>query len=123
MSVLVVDDQAVVRDCILMLLEHDGHEVVTAGSGPVALGLFAPGKYDLVFTDYLMPLMKGDELAAAVKALAPKQPVVMVTAEADELRASGRLPAGVDFLVNKPFTLDGLREAICAVTPEKSLVE
>jgi len=66
---------------------------------------------------------EGDELVAAIKARAPKQPIVMVTADAEKLRDSGRVPAGVDFLIGKPFSLEILREAIATVLPEKCLAE
>jgi CheY-like chemotaxis protein len=121
--ILVVDDQEMVRDCILMLLSHDGHEVETASGGPNALALYNRSEFDLVFTDYSMPVMKGDELAASIKARAPDQPIVLVTADAELLRVSGTVPASVDWLVQKPFTLDDLRRAIHQVMAEKTIVE
>ena len=74
-------------------------------------------KFDLVITDFEMPVMKGDELAAAIKARDPKQPVVMITAYAEMLQASGNPLTGVDFVISKPFLLENLREAIAKVTP------
>jgi CheY-like chemotaxis protein len=71
----------------------------------------------LVITDFEMPMMKGDELAAAIKARAPKQPVVMITAYAEMLQASGNPLTGVDLIISKPFLLENLREAIAKVTP------
>jgi CheY-like chemotaxis protein len=121
--ILVVDDQAIVRRCICIMLAHDGHEVETASSGGKAMALFERNKFDLVLTDYVMPEMRGDELVAAIKARAPKQPIVMVTADAEKLRESDRVPAGVDFLIGKPFSLEKLREAIATVLPEKCLAE
>ena len=59
-----------------------------------------------------MPSMKGDELAASIKTIAPQQPVVMITAYAEMLNASGQQMNGVDFLISKPFLLEHLREAI-----------
>ena len=50
-----------------MLLEDDGYVVEEAESGPQALAMFEPGKFDMVFTDYCMPDMRGDQLAAAIK--------------------------------------------------------
>jgi CheY-like chemotaxis protein len=123
LRILVVDDQAIVRECIFVLLALDGHEVKTASSGDKAMALFEEDKFDLIFTDYVMPEMKGDELAAAIKARAPRQRIVMITAEAKELRASGNMPPGVDFLIGKPFSLKNLRDAITTVLSEKTLVE
>ena len=111
-KILVVDHEPMVCDAIKMMLVCDGHEVVTANSAKSALLLFEKGKFDLVVTDYAMPSMKGDELAAAIKSIAPGQPVVLITAYAEMLEASATPLPGVDFLVSKPFRFDDLRNAI-----------
>jgi CheY-like chemotaxis protein len=115
--ILLVDDEPFVCDAVKMMLTFDGHRVDTATGGKEALAMFEVGKYDLVITDYAMPFMKGDELAAAIKTRSPKQPVVMVTAYAEMLKASGQPLVGVDAVISKPFLLEHLREAI-----EKSAV-
>jgi CheY-like chemotaxis protein len=115
--ILVVDDEPLVCDAVKMMLKFDGHVVETARNGREALAVFEKGKFDLVITDFEMPTMKGDELAAAIKARAPEQPVVMITAYAEMLQASGNLLKGVDFMVSKPFLLENLREAIAKVAP------
>lgn len=116
-TILLVDDEPFVCDAMKMMLTFDGHRVDTANSGKEALALFENGKYDLVITDYAMPSMKGDELAAAIKTRAPGQPVVMVTAYAEMLKASGQPLVGVDFVISKPFLLEHLREAIAKSAP------
>ena len=110
--ILVVDDEPFVCDAVKMMLAFDGHQVETANNGPEALALFEKGKFDLVITDFAMPAMKGDELAATIKARAPGQPVVMITAYAEMLQSSGNPLKGVDFVISKPFLLENLREAI-----------
>ena len=116
--VLVVDDEPFVCDAVKMMLAFDGHEVVTTNDAKEALGIFDKEKFDLIITDYAMPGMKGDELAAAIKAKSPQQPVVMITAYAEMLQSSGKRLPGVDFLVSKPFLLEHLREAISTVLPD-----
>jgi len=111
-NILVVDDEAYVCDALKMLLTIDGHEVVTASSGAEALSLFDQKNFDVIITDYSMPVMKGDELAAAVKARKPKQPIVMVTAYVEMLTGSQTPLNDIDVLVSKPFRLEQLREAI-----------
>lgn len=110
--ILVVDDEPFVCDAVKMMLAFDGHQVETANSGPEALGIFEKGKFDLVITDFAMPVMKGDQLAAEIKTRAPGQPVVMITAYAEMLQSSGNPLTGVDFVISKPFLLENLREAI-----------
>jgi CheY-like chemotaxis protein len=117
-KILVVDDEPMVCAAVEMMLKVDGHEVVTAGSAKDALGLFDRDTFDLVITDYSMPTMKGDELAAAIKARLPRQPVVLITAHAEMLKSSGAPLAGVDQIIGKPFLLENLREAIKNVTAD-----
>jgi len=114
--ILVVDDEPFVCDAVKMMLMFDGHTVETASNGKEALTIFEGSKFDLVITDFAMPSMKGDELAAAIKARVPGQPVVMITAYAEMLQASGNTLTGVDFVISKPFLLENLREAIAKVT-------
>jgi two-component system, NtrC family, response regulator AtoC len=118
--ILVVDDEPLVCDALRMMLSFDGHEVETAANGQEALVLFDNSKFDLVITDLEMPKMKGDELAAAIKARAPKQPVVMITAYAEMLQSAGNPLSGVDCVISKPFLLENLRAAIAKVTPSET---
>lgn len=111
-KILVVDDEPSVYETVKMLLEFDGHEVVTADNADDALTLFDQGRFDLVVTDYTMPGMKGDELALAVKARMPGQPVIMITAHSEIFKSNPTLLAGIDQLVSKPFHLADLRDAI-----------
>jgi len=113
----VVDDEPLVCDAVKLMLDFDGHDVATAGSGKEALVKLEQSKFDLVITDYEMPGMKGDELAAAIKTRDTRQPVVMITAYAELLQSSGNPLTGVDWLISKPFLLENLREAIAKVTP------
>jgi CheY-like chemotaxis protein len=115
--ILVVDDEPLVCDAVKMMLDFDGHVVETVGSGKDALAMLEKGKFDLVITDFEMPTMKGDELAAAIKARDPKQPVIMITAYAEMLQAAGNPLSGVDLVVSKPFLLENLRAAIAKVAP------
>jgi CheY-like chemotaxis protein len=115
--ILVVDDEPFVCDAVKMMLAFDGHSVETASSAKDALAIFDKAKFDLVITDFAMPAMKGDELALAIKARDPQQPVVMITAYAEMLQATGSPLPGVDFIISKPFLLENLREAISRVTP------
>lgn len=115
--ILVVDDEPLVCDAVKMMLDFDGHVVKTAGNGRDALAMLEKDQFDLVITDFEMPAMKGDELAAAIKARMPKQPVVMITAYSEMLQASGNPLRGVDMMISKPFLLENLREAIAKVTP------
>ena len=101
------------------MLTFDGHEVQTAHGGKEALALFEKHPFDVVITDFAMPVMKGDELAAAIKARDPNRPVIMITAYAEMLQSSEHPLPAVDYMISKPFLLDDLREAIARVTVRK----
>ncbi len=108
-NILLVEDDPAVRDSIKLLLGLDRHAVTEAANGREALQLFASSRYDLVLTDYLMPEMPGDELARNLKHLAPAQPVLIVTAYADEVRSRNQ---AADAVLEKPFRLEDLRRAM-----------
>jgi CheY-like chemotaxis protein len=109
-SVLVVDDEPLIAESVKLLLECDGHRVETAAAADEALAKFEQGKFDVVLSDYMMPGMKGDALAAAIRAVAPSQAIVFLTAHAELVRSTLQIPgAGI---VSKPFTLAALRQAI-----------
>ena len=110
--ILLADDQQEVRELLALMLGMDEHIVTEARNGREALDLFAPERFDLVITDYLMPLMKGDELARHIKRLAPSEPVLMITGSADEL---GGIRGAVDVVLNKPFAFEVLRQAVAQV--------
>ena len=115
--ILVVDDESLVRQSVQIFLQGDGYVVHEAKSGAEALAMFEPDKFDMVFTDYLMPEMRGDQLAAAIKKRAPKQAVVMLTAFPEKLQSSDCPLGGVDSFICKPFGLDTLRSAIARYAP------
>ena len=109
--ILVVDDEALVREIIGIYLAEDNHEVVFAHHGADGLSKFQEEEFDLVLTDRSMPHMSGDELAVAIKQIRPQVPVLLLTGYGDFM-GPGQTPAGVDAIVSKPFTLGALREAI-----------
>src|SRR5687767_5325280 len=118
--ILVVDDESIVCDSIKRILKFCGYEVEMATTAREAIALLEnDGKFDLVIIDYLMPGMKGDELAVVVKSRLTKAPIVMITASAEALQASGNPLNGVDYVISKPFLLEEFREAIAKILPEQ----
>src|SRR5712671_4992290 len=108
--ILVVDDEPFVCESVKLMLAYDGHSVETAESGKDALRKYDPAKFDLVITDYSMEGMKGDQLAQAIKRLAPAKPIILLTAFPPEQK-----PDGIDLVLTKPFYFDTLREALAAM--------
>ena len=110
--ILVVDDEPSVLEAIRMSLEFYGHKVTTCSSGTEAIKAFKANPFDAVVTDYSMPQIKGDDLAAMIKEMCPACPVVMITARA-ELLDNKRLEP-VACVLAKPFLPQALNAALCA---------
>jgi CheY-like chemotaxis protein len=115
-----VDDDPMVLKAIRMILAQDGHQVETAVSSQEALAAFQRRKFDLVITDYEMPLMSGDKLAAALKALVPGQPIILITAYAERLCSEGNPLLAVDVVMSKPFDAQKFREVVRQLTATAS---
>lgn len=104
-SILVVDDDAVVRELLRMNFELEGHEVLEADDGVSALAAVREHHPDAVLLDVMMPAPNGFEVCATLRAdpeLAA-MPVVLLTARAlsaDRVRGHD---AGADAYVTKPF--------------------
>ena len=106
-KILLVDDNAVVRDMLVDLVGSLGYAADAASGGAEALALFDQNRYDIVLTDLLMPGMSGWEVLAAVRQRDPRMPVVIITA-----RHGVAPPAGVSEVLLKPFDLDVLGAVI-----------
>jgi CheY-like chemotaxis protein len=117
LRILFVDDEEALRRMVPAALVRRGHTVAVASHAREALAIFQPGKFDLVLTDFKMPGMTGDRLARTIKALAPDQPVIILTAEPEALKGQTRGPSFFDRLIDKPLTAEELIAAISEVVP------
>lgn len=107
--ILLVDDERWVRECIKRLLALDAHQITEASNGPEAVALFAEGLFDVVITDYDMPKMTGDELVNQIRNQAPRQPILMITACAEQF---GRNQNPANAVLGKPFGIEELRQML-----------
>jgi PAS domain S-box-containing protein len=79
LTILLVDDEELVRHGTAEMLGEMGHEIVQAGSGAQALRLLRADHYDVLVSDYLMPGMTGMELAAEARLVVPGLPVLLIS--------------------------------------------
>jgi CheY-like chemotaxis protein len=102
-KVLVIDDQASLRDLFAEFLELLGHEADLAADGDEGLARFDPLVHQIVLTDFLMPGLTGLEVAAAIRARSRTTPIVMISgcASPDDQRQA--IESGLRFLC-KPVT-------------------
>jgi signal transduction histidine kinase/ActR/RegA family two-component response regulator len=105
--VLVVDDEAVVREVLKEALENEGCEVLAAESGEQALKLYDEnkGQLDLVFTDIGMSEMSGWDLVTAIRKRSETIPVAIVSGWAEAISWDTRNAAKADWVVSKPFDI------------------
>jgi signal transduction histidine kinase len=101
--VLVVDDEAGVRDVLRDLLGGEGYTVLDAPDGRAGLALCEAEPVDLVLSDVSMPGMSGWDVAEACHARFPHVPVGLITGWGDRLDAAEMARHGVRFVVAKPF--------------------
>jgi DNA-binding response OmpR family regulator len=106
--ILLVEDERAVREALRLLLSKDAYTVVEANNGAEAFALFLGTHFDLVLTDWEMPFLKGNELAVKIKQVAPRQPILMLTAYDNK---PGR-DNPVDAVMKKPFDSARLRETM-----------
>jgi len=111
-SVLVIDDEADVRDLVVDVLMSHGHRITAAAGGREGLARFEAGRYDVVLTDLGMPDVDGWEVARAIKSSRGDVPVLLLTGWADAMDPSGATL--VDGILKKPFGVDELAAAVAA---------
>nr|WP_283938078.1 PAS domain-containing protein [Sphingomonas caseinilyticus] len=111
-SILIVDDENLVRSATAEMLREMGHSVIEAASGSAALDRLNSGEQvDLLITDYLMPGMRGSELAEDALAIRPGLPVLLLTGYANLAKGEA---AGLPRL-SKPFREADLARAVAAL--------
>jgi len=110
--VLVVDDEAPIRQIERRLLEQAGYQVIDAAGAAEALALLHDGQeIDLLIADLEMPGVSGDEMVRRIRAERPDLKVLYVTGYIDRLMDARPLWDGEAFL-DKPFSMNGLVEAV-----------
>jgi len=111
-AILVVDDEAVIREGLQRTLDGERFAVETCRSGHAAIELLQDKEYDLIITDLKMPGMNGIEVLKAVKGLQPDVPVIMITGYATVDTAVEAMKNGATDYISKPFTPEQIMEKI-----------
>ena len=129
-SILIVEDEAVLRKTMQYNLEKEGYAVQTASEGYEALERFEKGSFDLILLDVMLPGLSGFELCQIIRRQDRALPIILLTARRDELDKVAGLDLGADDYVTKPFSLRELmariraalrRSGVTGPEPEASL--
>ena len=105
-KILIVEDDAITRRNLSVLLSDEGYDVDQAGDGVQALEILARRPFDLVLSDVVMPRMDGLKLLQRLQRMAPQMPVMIMTSYVSSSLSS--VPAGAAEFIRKPFVLDDL---------------
>jgi two-component system response regulator AtoC len=121
-SVLVVDDEALIRWSLVEMLGERGYTVTEAGDGRTAVAAIenAEEPFDVVLLDYRLPDSADLRLLEKVRHLAPTSQVIMITAHNSPELAQGAAALGVYRVISKPFEVESLAALVKQAQTERS---
>ncbi len=126
-TILIVDDEAGIRETLETLLELEGYAVELAIDGEAGLSRIAARPYDLVLLDLALPGRNGIEILRAIRERAPELPVIMLTAYGTVDNVVDAIRAGAQNFVQKPWDneklLADIRSAIARSRAEEEVVQ
>jgi hypothetical protein len=119
----VVEDEAINAQVVSAMLRNQGHGVVVAANGRLALETLENESFDCIFMDIQMPEMDGIETSAAIRQRAGRNrldiPIIALTAHAIQGDRERFLAAGMDDYMTKPIKSESLREILLKVAAER----
>ncbi len=105
-TILVVDDEELIRNLVVTFLSKMGHACITAVDGVDALEKIKGNQIDAIITDIKMPNMDGIILTREISKQFPELPVMVMTAFDEEYSAGVAISVGAREFIKKPFSLD-----------------
>ena len=111
-KILLVDDEALVRNYVCRALASRGWEITVTDNGAAALQILAGGNFDAVICDLKMPDMRGEEVIKRIRTLLPAIKIIAITGSVSNIATP--LVPGVElegFLI-KPFGIDEIRDLL-----------
>jgi two-component system chemotaxis response regulator CheY len=108
--ILVVDDDAAVREVVAAVLDAEGYEVLTAANGAEALAVIERQRPGLLVLDMRMPVLDGWGVAQQLAARGIRLPILVMTAARDARRWAAEI--GATGYVDKPFNIADLLTAV-----------
>jgi DNA-binding NtrC family response regulator len=126
-SVLIIDDEAAIRESLEALLTMEGFQVTMAVDGPAGLDQLAHNEYDLLLLDLALPGESGIDLLPRIVEMQPDMPVIMITAFGTVSNVVDAIRAGAENFVQKPWDneklLADIRAAIGRRRAEEEVVQ
>ncbi|MCL2624692.1 MAG: response regulator transcription factor [Planctomycetaceae bacterium] len=106
-SILIIEDEADIREMVRLRLKKEGHDVLVADSGEAGLAVALERRPDLILLDLMLPVMSGFEVLRKIKIerTVARTPVIIVSARGEESDVVVGLELGADDYVTKPFNM------------------
>jgi len=120
-NLLVVDDEAVIREGMRRILASQGYHVETSASGRTAIEIIQEQDFDVVITDLKMPGMDGIEVLKTIRILQPEVPVIIITGYSTVDTAVEAMKNGAFDYIAKPFTSDLIIEKVQKAINHKTM--
>lgn len=120
-GILIVDDEAVIREGMRRVLTGAGHHVETSSSGRTAIEKIQEQDFNVVITDLKMPGMDGIEVLKTIKILQPEVPVIIITGYSTVDTAVEAMKNGAFDYIAKPFDPDLIIEKVQRAIDHKAL--
>jgi DNA-binding NtrC family response regulator len=121
-SLLIVDDDEIMRETLSDVLRKRGYDIISVGSGNGALSMIKKNLIDLILLDMKLPDVDGLEVLKKIKEFDTEILVIMMTAYSDVQTAVSSMKSGAYDYINKPFELEELRLLIEKGLETKSLI-
>ena len=120
-TVLVVDDEEILRKLATEILEMCGYTVLSATNGEEAVKLFRAfsGQIDLVLLDMMMPVMSGREAFLKLREINPRARVLLSSGFRSDARVQELLEGGVNGFIDKPYTMRSLAQAVGTILAQE----
>ncbi len=122
-KVLIIDDEAAIRESLQILLEEDDYEVVNAQDGEEGLGFLDAQSFDLVLLDFQLPDRNGLEILKDIRERDPEMAVIMITAYGTPENAVAAIQGGAANFIAKPWTNEKLQADVRAAIGRKRVQE
>ena len=113
--ILIVEDEAAMRQALVDNLEIEGYQVDQADDGISGLEKIKNNKYDLVILDVMMPRLSGFDVCKKVRSSGNLTPIILLTAKGEEIDKVVGLELGADDYITKPFSLRELFARVKAI--------
>ena len=113
---LIVEDDATVRELLELTLAGEGRRLLSAADGPAALDAVQDEQVDVIVCDVILPSMTGPEVVAELRRRSPSMRVLYISGAYDQ----AHFPSlGDGILLVKPFALQGLRDTVASLLADR----